>query len=158
MRLSNSDYQTLGIVLVKHYPEMAAQLMPYTIPSGETDLSQIPSLFKRYCEYMQVDPQKQTGPLFEPGNTKEKMQIRLLFIGTMLYIYNRHIFNLPKGAPKKLRWNFGATLSDCLSIQRSGITRLTDQVISWIHNFPEFRKQIIEIANIIKPPANGQTT
>lgn len=155
MRLKKRDYQIIGAVLVRQYPEIAEKLMPYTIRSGETDFSQIPIYFKKYCEHMQVDPLKNIGPFKHQENFREKMQIRLLFIGAMLYTYNQHIFSLPKGAPRKLRISFVSTLSDCLSTHKSSISRLIDQVISWIHNFPEFRAQIIEIANTLNHPNHG---
>lgn len=151
-RLSKSNYQTIGKLVVSQYPEVAATLLPYCEQVGEKDHSKINVFFKKFCQIKQIDPTLYTGMLKGDGRS----QVRSLFLGAMLYIYNRQVFTLPHGAPPNLRFGFLKAISESQAVNVSSISRHVGKVIFYLHHFSDFKTEVIEVANLINPETNGQ--
>lgn len=151
VRYGKKTYTTLGRLLVKKRPEIAEELLAYCQLVGETDLDKIPDFFKRFCEYLHLNPDEYTGKLKDPA----KQNVRRLFIGAMLHLYNRHAFHQPHTNPV-MRSGFVSRLSDCQGVDISRISHVIRQVMLEEKVYDDFRTKLESIVTHLKQFTNSQ--
>lgn len=143
---SNRTYEALGRVLLHKHPELAEELLPLCQTEGETDMNKIPGYFKKFCELRQVNLMENIGDL---RSNRERMENRMLFVATMLHIYNYHIFHT-HGAPPIFRRGFVKSLAECISISPSNISQLIRNVMVHERVYDSFRADIQSIVPQLK--------
>lgn len=94
--LGKKEYFLLGKLLTQRHPEMAKALLPQIPPDArEVNFKKMPCFYNSFCNHMNVDPAEYKGPL----HTQVKLEVRRLFISTMLHMYVPEVFCHPLDGP-----------------------------------------------------------
>jgi hypothetical protein len=93
-RQGKKTYQMLGKVLSERHPDLANELLATycNISALDSNLSHIPIYYQQFCDHVRVDPNQYKGKLY----VHEKMEIRKLFVSSLLRIYVPQVYLQPK--------------------------------------------------------------
>lgn len=143
---SPAEYYTLlGKILFQKEPELAQRLLSDYYPQKQpldTDISRIQHYFSSYCAFQNIDPLEYTGRLYK----SKKVEVRRLFIGAMLHIYNPQVYVQPIDQ-LILFHGFVRRLAGVLCQNEGNVSKMIREVITWEKNYQDFSGSVEQIVN-----------
>lgn len=148
---SRRTYQLLGIALTRKHPEIAQELLPLCI-KDDGKIEQIPSFFKRFCEFRKLNPTDYKGKL----NEQEKVMLRMQYICSMVLLYHQEPFFSAHVKPP-IKQGFVKQLSESIAVTKSTVSRQVRQSIFYYYTYEEFNQHVTETIVYLQSINHGST-
>lgn len=143
--LSSLDYRNIGIMLYKLHPETARHVLKQVENTKplKTDFSEIPELFTRFCKLKGI-----AGINFSTRTRtkKEYVNLRLIFIGVIIKLYNPELISLPQ---TKMKRKLQAQLSKVLKVNNTWISQSVSTVLVRLNVYEDFSNDVITTMTLI---------
>lgn len=147
----NKAFLTIGKLVVKTKPDLAAELLQFhTHQDNLQDRNLINPIFKKFCK-LQDAQEEATRDIQD----KRHRHLRRIFIGVILKLYCRQVFDHPPNQPV-LPYNIVKPIHLCLNTCRSGISQTIRQVLSDYRNYEDFRDEVDQLSEQLKSIQNGK--
>lgn len=141
MAFGKKEYFLLGKLLTQRHPDMAKELLPQLPGKAQlTDYDKVPALYLLFCKIINVNPEEYRGQLHRTA----KLDIRRLFISTMLHLYVPEIFNHPLDGPI-VPWGFSKKICDVLHVGKGQMSRIIREVILAERAYEEYKTKVDDV-------------
>jgi hypothetical protein len=142
-------YRLIGKELWKKLPEAAKlAIKPYL--SAEPFDYNFTRMEEHYliafCSLQGIDKDYIQGPLFKSS----KVDIRKLFIASMLHIYCPHVYFQPPNEINLSKKGFVMWLSKAVNQPESNVSGAIREVVAWERDYDEFRNKVCSIVESLK--------
>lgn len=149
--INKRHYALIGILVSRHRPEVASELiatfMPHSTPI-DSDISRIAYYFDAFCESKGLSAADLRGKLYN----RSRVDLRRQFVCALLHIYMPQLFHQPLENLMMGATGFVTEIAKIFGVTVSWITYMVREAIAWHKQYEDFAESV---ENILKQITEG---
>ena len=139
-------YALLGQTLMNTMPDLANELLTTHCNGNplDSDLYNIPKYYRTFCAAHNINPGEHSGAVY----TREKVDLRKVFVCCILHIYSPQVFVQPTEFIV-VRHGLVRSLSSSINQEQGNVSKMIREVITLQDVYQEFKERVVNALKLI---------